>query len=722
MSLIAKTRQLLLGPTRLIWLAAILIIATIGVITGTLRWKEYQRIDQDERSMLAFRATLAEKEIFGLIRGINVALDEVATELGNNSPRLDTLLVHYKSFFPEVQSFMVLDARGVVRYATLSNWIGADRSGMDYVDVALTRPDVRKLIIGKPGRDIQGIDIMPIAKAVPDKTGATKWIVLARIDLRYFDDVLRSLTNNEDQSAFIVHEGGRIAARYPDGDQFRYSDLTKGQSFFIRHLASRERLTTHLLSSAIDNKMKYVATVDVIPGTLITSSRLIAGIAENQDRVFAVWRANTVLYLLSWLVVTGLVLWMSWLIARRQQELILSRNEAIQASKAKSQFLSSMSHELRTPLNAILGFSQITEMTTKENDTRESVKQIISSGWHLLDLINDVLDLAKIEASQMKLSVEAVQLPVLLHECSELMLPLAKDRDMTLKLELGGDVVDCFVNADRIRLKQSVLNLLSNAVKYGRERGLVRLVAALRNGKIRVEVIDDGAGIPAEKLKQMFTPFNRLGFEGSNILGAGLGLSLTKQMVALMGGTTGVESTPGKGSTFWIELPATTAPTALTDAVQLAPRPASTPEAGATVRALCVEDNPSNAQMILGIMELLRPNIEITLATDGKTGLEHAEKINPDLLLLDIQLPDMDGIELLGRLRALGINAPALALTAAAMPDDVARGKNAGFHDYLTKPLDVARLVAAVDKALEAGNSGQPASTAQTLPATGAPA
>jgi CheY-like chemotaxis protein len=261
------------------------------------------------------------------------------------------------------------------------------------------------------------------------------------------------------------------------------------------------------------------------------------------------------------------------------------------------------------------------------------------------------------------------------------------------------------VQADRTRLKQSILNYLSNAAKYGRKGSEIRLSVRSTNGKVRIEVSDQGDGIPREKLEQLFQPFNRLGIETGQVQGVGLGLALTREMVALMGGRTGAESEPGRGSTFWIELDAVQG---MHSAAGLADGSAQARIAAlgaARARALLVEDNPENAQFISTLFQQRLPNVEITLALDGRAGLRLAERMSPDLLLLDIHLPGIDGIELLGRLRAAGIRAPAIALTAAAMADDIAKGSAAGFFAYLTKPLDAAKLVEAVDQALGGSRS-----------------
>jgi hypothetical protein len=238
---------------------------------------------------------------------------------------------------------------------------------------------------------------------------------------------------------------------------------------------------------------------------------------------------------------------------RNSDELRRAKEAAERASRAKSQFLSSMSHELRTPLNAMLGNAQLLALDATQQQEKEQLETIIKSGWHLLELINQVLDLSKIQTGEASYTLDSVDVADLLQECASLSRPLALQRRMHLASEPCGKL---HVRADRTRLKQAVLNYLSNAAKYGRDGGRIRLSAVASNGRIRIAVADDGEGIPVDRQKELFIPFSRLGHEGSSILGVGLGLSLTKQIVEQMGGTVGAVSTPGEGNVFWLELPA----------------------------------------------------------------------------------------------------------------------------------------------------------------------
>jgi len=379
--------------------------------------------------------------------------------------------------------------------------------------------------------------------------------------------------------------------------------------------------------------------------------------------------------------------------------LTAAREAADRANQAKSDFLSSMSHELRTPMNAILGFGQLMAYDdTLPADHRDSVGEILKAGSHLLELINEVLDLAKIESGRIELSMEGVDLHALAGDCRHLIQPIADKAGISLSFDLPAERA---VFADRVRLKQVLLNLLSNAIKYNRPDGSVRLTAtAGQPGQLRIAVTDTGHGIPPERIGELFQPFNRLGAEAGEIEGTGIGLTIARRLVDMMGGEMGVDSTLGVGTTFWVEL--ATGQTAKVGAGETAlalPAGRTTSHDAATV--LTIDDNPANLKLIAQVMGL-RAQVHLLTAHTPELGIELALAHRPDLILLDINMPGMDGYQVLKVFQASAElrHIPVLAITANAMPRDIERGMAAGFADYLTKPLDIGKLLGSIDRCL----------------------
>jgi len=390
---------------------------------------------------------------------------------------------------------------------------------------------------------------------------------------------------------------------------------------------------------------------------------------------------------------------------RNKVETILTDARALaeKANLAKSDFLSSMSHELRSPLNAILGFAQLMESDSPAPTPAqgESIIQILNAGWYLLELINEILDLATIESGKLSMSVEPVSLNELLLECHSMIEPLAQRRGIRMSFP-HSDAPYC-VNADRTRIKQVLINLLSNAIKYNRVSGAVSVdcTANSATGLIRITVTDTGAGLPPEKVAQLFQPFNRLGQEVNGQEGTGIGLVVSKRLVELMDGVIGVESSMGVGSRFWIELPST-APLALPAAIDpVAPDDTAAVTEEGTHTLLYVEDNPANLQLVERLIAR-RKDIRLLSAMDGNIGVELARACLPDVILMDINLPGISGLEALKILRADTTTAtiPIIALSANAMPRDIQRGLDAGFFRYLTKPIKVSDLMETLNEAL----------------------
>jgi len=391
--------------------------------------------------------------------------------------------------------------------------------------------------------------------------------------------------------------------------------------------------------------------------------------------------------------------------ARKQAELALHRATAAakEANLAKSDFLSSMSHELRTPLGAILGFAQLIESGSPPPTVgqKRSIDQILKAGWYLLDLINEILDLALVESGKLSLSLEPSSLAEVMRECQAMIEPQAQSRGISVAFPAFG--TPYFVKADRTRVKQVLINLLSNAIKYNRAGGkvVVECIAGTP-GSIRVCVQDTGEGLAADKLEQLFQPFNRLGREDSVEQGTGIGLVMCKRLIELMGGVIGVESTIGEGSKFWFELQLAADPYPAVSAIKPAATAQAQVQTTASMRTvLYVEDNPAILMLVEDLLAR-RPDVHLLAARDGVSGVEIARTARPDVILMDINLPGISGITALKILSDDPATAhiPVVALSANAVPRDIQRGLEAGFFRYLTKPIKIDEFMTTLDAAL----------------------
>lgn len=392
-------------------------------------------------------------------------------------------------------------------------------------------------------------------------------------------------------------------------------------------------------------------------------------------------------------------------VEKRTRELLVAKDIAERANYAKSQFLSKMSHELRTPLNAILGFAQLIQLDGESGDAairEENLNEIIAAGKHLLELINEVLDLASIEAGKLMVTLEPVALLPLLKQCVLLMKPLASERDISIVEP--DEICEYTVIADSTRLRQVILNLLSNSIKYNRSRGMVTISCGYEHGMVVISIEDTGPGLTSQQQARLFKPFERITADNSQVEGTGIGLALSKQLMELMHGQIGLTSTPRQGSTFWIRLPTQVAAHAV---VKPKPLDVTEPVDGTTRKAtvwnvLYIEDNPANIKLMQTLLAQ-RKQINLMNASLPGLGLELARIKPPAFIILDINLPYMDGYAVMESLRSNPAtrHIPVLAVSANAMPSDIERARAAGFVDYLTKPIDVNKVLQVVDTLLQ---------------------
>ncbi len=392
---------------------------------------------------------------------------------------------------------------------------------------------------------------------------------------------------------------------------------------------------------------------------------------------------------------------------RKQAEeaLIKAKGEAVKANRAKSEFLSRMSHELRTPMNSILGYAQLMEMGELKPSHKKGVNHILKNGRHLLDLINEVLDIAGIEAGRQILTPEPIRLSSLIHEIMDVVQVAADKKNVTLEL-IDSPTNNPYVMADKLRLMQVLLNLTNNAIKYNRLNGFVSIKTELQlsdahgNSGVRISISDTGHGIKPEDIGKLFQPFERIGAERTETEGTGLGLMVVMKLTEAMGGTVGVESEPGIGSTFWIELPQTENQVKGTSKEEedIGQMTIQENEKDATI--LFIEDNLSNIELVEDIIAEYRPTIQLVKSIYGRQIVKMAKEHNPGLILLDLDLPDIKGNEVLEKLKAdpYTKSIPVIIISADAMPFQVEKLMKAGAVDYLTKPFVVVQFLKTIDR------------------------
>jgi signal transduction histidine kinase/CheY-like chemotaxis protein len=636
------------SPGRLIpWLIGLL-LAGFVLILGLQSWFSRLIDELDARSANERVRLFIGEEILRGIHHIEKDVYRLATTSGEKGQQLveNRIDGHLEKLRHDI---LVLKRGGTVRQVVDVNLRDRDQTvrQVDFLPMAGTSEYVLELI-----------ELAPWLDEIKGKVGELRWRIGKRDDYRAGGDGTRHFAEEDEINLFLKQIPPLFSRLTENANRLLYESQNRQTGLEAQLSRQKGQL----------ERTKQVLILLVVLGILVPG-------------VLVVRQINAV----------NRTLHLAW------DEMRQAKEEAERASRAKSEFLSRMSHELRTPLNAILGFGQLLELDVREAEQADNVGEILRAGRHLLELINEVLDLARIEAGKLSISPEPVPLAPLIEDCQALIRPMAEGRGIRI-VEAGGECV-VHVRADRVRLKQTLLNLLSNAVKYNREGGLVSIACVVEGDTAQIRISDTGAGLSAEQQGRLFVAFERLDADKSAVEGTGIGLALSKRLVELMEGRIGVESAPGRGSTFWVRLP-------VLEGHGEGGQTAGWRSAGQAVReagkgrrdVLCIEDNPANLRLVERILSR-RADLRLLTASQPGLGLELARAHRPELILLDINLPDMDGYDVLKCLResAATRDIPVVAISANAMPKDLARGRAAGFRDYLTKPLDVDRLLAVVD-------------------------
>ena len=632
-----------------------------------------------------------------------------------NEKLLEQTRQNYETFFNTIDDFLwVLDTDGNIVHTndTVKNRLNYSTEELLNKSVLMVHPPERRNEAG------QIVKEMLVGKAefcpVPVVTKSGKMIpVETRVKSGFWNGAPVIFGISKDISQVQLSEQKFASAFQSNSAIMAISNFTEGQYIDINNAFletlnySREEVigkTNRDLSIFIDENERE-EIIQILNKNIPVRKREVLMRTKNGDIKTGLISADSI-----FIGETRCLLTVTIDISDRkkaEEELKKARIEAEQANAAKSEFLSRMSHELRTPMNSILGFAQLLEMGDLNPGQKKGVNHIMKSGKHLLDLINEVLDISRIESGRLSLSLEPVQLSSLIPEMTDVIRPQLSARQINIELVDSPDNF-LFVKTDRQRLKQVMLNLLNNAIKYNQDGGSIRInvqqqiTEERKPEMVRISITDTGIGIPEEFIPKLFTPFERIGADKTTIEGTGLGLSVVKKLMDAMGGNLGVESTPGLGSTFWVELPHVDSQ--LESAAKSGNLTGNESLVGKKGLILYIEDNLSNIDLVVQILQNQRSDIELLTDTIGRKTVQLAINHKPDLILLDLNLPDMHGSKVLEHLLAeeRTKDIPVVIISADAMPQQLNKLLKAGARNYLTKPLDIPEFLKVIDNFLPA--------------------
>jgi signal transduction histidine kinase/ActR/RegA family two-component response regulator len=702
------------APSRQVAVAALAICAAILAAFAHGQWQAYRHATEHAERSTRNVAHLLAEHAARTFDGVDETLRAVGRLRGDVARGIyrsrDSIFVHLKTLHggsPVLAEVGWFDANGE-RVAT-SQQIDPPSSSVadqEFFRVHRDRP-ITGVHVSVPARLADGGWRIYFSRRIENLDGSFAGVVAGTVDPAEFASAYRALELGPGHSVTLLRRDGIVLARSPDGGLIG-RELSDDPVFRI-HMPQAGSGTYHANGDAGAGRIGSYALVPRMAERLLVDVAVSRAHALDEFRQALVTDAVETGFGVAVLLVGARLLMLQ---LRRRERLQVelaeatatataARAEAESANRAKSDFLARMSHELRTPLNAVIGFAQMLEIDPAHKLSerqKEYVGYIQRGGEHLLKLVNEVLDLAGVEAGRLSMSIERIVVAEALTGVEEIMQPIAAKAGITLHVASALELPD--LRADGLRLRQVLINLIANGIKYNRPNGDVIVATSVHAGRVRFTVTDTGPGIPRERHADLFEPFHRLGAEYTAVEGSGLGLALAKRLVAAMDGTIGFTSESGQGSSFWIELPVETA--VATPALS-APSAAACAGRAATgsYSVLYVEDNPANLRLMEHLLSTL-PSVVMLSAPTPELGLDLALAHRPDVIVLDINLPGMSGYDVLARLKAMPEtrDIPVLALTAAALPGDVRRGQAAGFLRYLTKPIDVKALIEALDAAL----------------------